>query len=297
MNIPGLYVNRRNLPDAWEKSVLEVWNKGISIKTEYDKPNDPPSKDCTMMIEIDEPLGEPRIHMALPCRLEDLEKYRLEVVEGVHDDWIAPTGSKDPADSKKWIYTYHQRLFEFPVLTEKGLEKINQISKMVDGLAKVPYSRRQQAITWKPDFDPSHDDPPCLQRLWGRLLKGETEVWFFNMNTHWRSRDAYKAAYMNMFALTSLQEKIAKEIGEKMGEEVLVGRYVDVSDSYHVYGSYFDAVEGFLKIVERRKFYDPKNKIQSRTATSDDDHVKRAFEIGRAELEKEKATGIKGVRV
>ena len=25
-----------------------------------------------------------------------------------------------------------------------------------------------------------------------------------NMNTHWRSRDAYKAAYMNVFALTDL---------------------------------------------------------------------------------------------
>ena len=61
-----------------------------------------------------------------------------------------------------------------------------------------------------------------------------------NLNTHWRSRDGYKAWFMNAFALTDLQRIVAEEISEKLGDEVSVGRYVDISDSFHIYGSYFD---------------------------------------------------------
>jgi thymidylate synthase len=31
---------------------------------------------------------------------------------------------------------------------------------------------------------------------------------------------------------------------------------VDISDSYHIYGSYFTEFEGFLNLVEKRSFAD-----------------------------------------
>jgi thymidylate synthase len=74
------------------------------------------------------------------------------------------------------------------------------------------------------------------------------------MNAHWRSRDAYKAAYMNVFALTELQRVIAGRIAVNIGRPVRVGRYADLVDSFHIYGSYFHEFEGFLKMVERRTF-------------------------------------------
>ena len=43
-NIPVLTVYASCLPEAWEKAVLAVWDHGIDIKTEYDKPSDPPAK-------------------------------------------------------------------------------------------------------------------------------------------------------------------------------------------------------------------------------------------------------------
>ena len=76
------------------------------------------------------------------------------------------------------------------------------------------------------------------------------------MNTHWRSRDAYKAAFMNAFALTDLQRRIAGKIAERTGRPVRVGRYADISDSFHVYGSYFGEFRGFLSLVEKRSFED-----------------------------------------
>ena len=82
------------MPDTWERAVMITWEKGLVIKTEYDKPNDPPSRDCTMVMVVKRPMDEPRIHRAFPAGLEDLEVYRQEVVEGVHDHWINPEEGK-----------------------------------------------------------------------------------------------------------------------------------------------------------------------------------------------------------
>jgi thymidylate synthase len=243
--IPTLSVLGKTLPEAWEKAVLACWEKGVAIQTEYDRPGDPPSKDCTMMWVVEDPFMEPRIHRAFPGGLEDLEIYRQEVVDGVHDHWIAP-------EEGKWTYTYHKRLFAYEI---EGAA-IDQINYIVDKLSQAGHSRRAQAITWNPKHDPPTYDPPCLQRIWCRLLPDDKDGLVLNMNTHWRSRDAYKAAYMNVFALTDLQRVIAGRISEKTGRPVLVGRYADLVDSFHIYGSYFEEFKGFLTLIEKRSFKD-----------------------------------------
>jgi len=243
--IPTLFVYGKTLPEAWEKAVLACWEKGAAIRTEYDKPGDPPSKDCTMMWVTEQPFLEPRLHRAFPGGLEDLEIYRQEVVAGVHDHWIAP-------EEGKWTYTYHKRLFAYEI---EG-ETIDQIDYITEKLSRAGHSRRAQAITWNPKLDPPTYDPPCLQRVWCRLLADEKGTLILNMNTHWRSRDAYKAAYMNVFALTDLQRAIAEKVGSKMGRPVRVGRYADLVDSFHIYGSYFNEFQGFLNLVQKRSFED-----------------------------------------
>ncbi|MFH1868304.1 MAG: thymidylate synthase [Candidatus Omnitrophota bacterium] len=240
--IPVLLVEKDTLPAAWEEAVKMTWEKGISIKTEYDKPQDPPSKDATMVMVIRDPFQEPRIHRAFPGGLEDLETYRQEVVDGVHDHWIAP-------DEGKWTYTYHQRLFSYHI---EG-DFIDQMDYVVNKLCESGYSRRAQAITWNPKTDPSTDDPPCLQRVWFRLYESEKGV-LLNMNTHWRSRDAFKASFMNIFALTDLQRLVAEKISKNINQRVSVGRYVDITDSFHIYGSYYDEFKGFLDTIGKRDF-------------------------------------------
>ena len=105
-----------------------------------------------------------------------------------------------------------------------------------------------------PTADPATDDPPCLQRIWCRLLANDAGELTLNMNTHWRSRDLYKAWFMNVYALTDLQRTIAEGIARKRGEPVRVGRYVDISDSLHIYGSYFDEVEPEIEKMRRSPF-------------------------------------------
>jgi thymidylate synthase len=273
--MPVLLVTGKGIAETWEKSVNTLWKNGIKIKTEYDKPKDPPSIDATMIMVVSEPLSEPRIHLSIPSMFKDLEKYKQEVIEGVHDHWIDPK-------SGKWTYTYHQRLFKYP--TQEGF--IDQIDYLINKLSSVPYTRRAQAITWNPMLDPSTDDPPCLQRIWLRCTEEDDQL-KLNMNTHWRSRDAYKAAFMNIFALTELQKKIASMLSNKIKKAVEVGQYTDISDSYHIYGSYLDDFNGrFLKAMEIREFYS-ENIRNSRTIVSTHPIVLKEFEQGKMELKKE----------
>jgi thymidylate synthase len=74
------------------------------------------------------------------------------------------------------------------------------------------------------------------------------------MNAHMRSNDAYKAAFMNMYAFTELQAELARRLSARLGREVAVGQYTHIADSFHIYGSYFADFEGFLKTLERRSF-------------------------------------------
>lgn len=253
--IPLLCVRGRTLAAAWERAVVETWRSGAALRTQYDKAGDPPSRDATVVIEVAEPLGEPRLHRSFPAGLEELEIYVQEVVWGVHDSWIRP-------EEGKWSYTYHQRLFAYDVIDDfkdapRGgpFGAVDQVGAMVEELAACGYTRRAQAITWMPTVDLGHAEPPCLQRVWCRLVEVEGEAPRLVMNTHWRSRDGYKAAFMNMVALTTLQAEIARRVGERLGRAVALGRYVDISDSFHIYGSYFREIENnFLTLMKARPF-------------------------------------------
>ncbi len=123
------------------------------------------------------------------------------------------------------------------------------------------------------------DDPPCLQRIWCRISEEPDGALALNMNSHWRSRDAYKAAFMNIFALTDLQRTIAERISRIIKKEITVGRYVDITDSFHIYGSYYNEFQNFLNLVSKRKF-------QDRTWTTD--FAKSFFEEANKKLMAEK---------
>ncbi len=252
-SIPVLAVRGRGLAEAWELSLLALYAHGEEIRTEYDRVNeagestDPPSLDCSMRLVVEAPLSEPFIHRSIPGGLEDLEEYRQEVIHGIKDHWRR--NPEDP-DDHRWEYTYHERMCAYRV---PGGEAMDQIEAAVEGLSKSPYSRRQQAVIWKVWEDTGIGDPACMQSLWFRILPDEDDVWRLNMNVRFRSRDAYDAAYMNCFALIHLMEDVARRVSERAGRPVLPGRYVDESDSYHIYGHRLEDFENrFLKLVENR---------------------------------------------
>lgn len=310
MKLPVIMIEGEGVAEVWEKSLVALWEKGAENKTEYDKAIDPPSKDATMIMAVNQPFSQPRIHLAFPGGMEDLEKYRQEIVFGIHDHWINP-------EEGKWTYTYHDRLFNYhlpqnPKETVHSVKSrsplcdhtsrryvgatsngVNQVEKLIEKLSATHYSRRAQAITWIPFCDTNADDPPCLQRIWCRIFEENSELYLV-MNTHWRSRDAYRAAFMNLFGITELQKYIAEEISKKINKKVNVGRYVDISDSYHIYGeSFSDFKNRFLNLLNKREFYNLE-RSKSRTIRSDDPVAVEGFGYGKKLLEMEKQTGTKG---
>lgn len=246
--IPILHVEADCIARAWEESLIALHGKGCSIKTQYDKPEDPPSKDATMIITIIDPLKEPMIHKDFPGGPEDLQEYVMEVCEGIKDHLIRDPN--DPEDTR-WEYTYHARLFAYEVPTLKPFDQIEMLCRK---LAETPYTRRAQAITWKVWEDNKFYDPSCMQSIWCRITEEDGEP-ILNMNVRFRSNDAYKAAFMNIFALVQLQKRITERISEISGKAVNVGRYCHMVDSYHLYGSYFQEFEKrFLRALESRSF-------------------------------------------
>jgi thymidylate synthase len=285
-NSPGghaIYICGENLAEAWEKSIVQLYHRGKHMPTQYDKPGDPPSITANIMIEVINPLAEPRIHRCFPGGITDLEAYRQEVVDGIHDHWV------NPAEGK-WEYTYHQRLFDYDVpeysptgfvVEDDGWRHINQIQYCIDAIKECPHTRRAIAVTWKPWEDAGIHDPACLQNVWFSVIDGKLD-----MVAQMRSNDAFKAAFMNMYSFTDLQRYVAEQTGFE------VGTYTHLANSYHIYGAYMKEIEGFFKTLANRTF-------EERTYRTDDPLIIELISEAREQIiesiRREKETGLKGL--
>jgi len=228
--VMGVVIKARTISECWAKAVLECWNRGPEVPTEYGGM----SKELQgLLVLVEKPFDEPRIHSGdINIAIKgSLEKYYDEVLRGTLD-WAVKEG--------KIHYTYHERLFNYP---SKG---VAQIDYMLKKLQKAPFSRRAQAIVWHPKRDMWVDSPPCLQRVWC-TVRDEKLV----MHTTWRSRDIFRAMHMNMLALTELQRMMAEQLN------IAIGPYLDFSNSAHIYEKTYEDVKRFLKVLRKRSNRSP----------------------------------------
>ncbi|KKN12416.1 hypothetical protein LCGC14_1016710 [marine sediment metagenome] len=246
-------ISKHTVGEAWLESLIKVINNGNLIKTEYDKKDDPPSFDATVMINVKYPLSKPIKRngkiLTIKSKFGNIYKvygsiadiyligsiqsgYIEEIVEGVNDYLIQESETSYP-------YSYHDRIFNYSAYSEEDIKhvsswfskincimpRVNQMDYIIKKLKQSGYSRRAQAITWRPYTDPYREDGPCLQRLWCRIIDNKLV-----MTTTWRSRDLFKAWEANVNGMIQLQKIIAKEL------KVEVGNYIDISNSLHIYG-------------------------------------------------------------
>ncbi len=271
-NIPVLHVADTGLAAAYEKALIALHENGIPFRTQYDKPGAPPSLDCTMDLTILDPLAEPLIHKAFPGGIEDLREYVMEV-QGAKDHWVK--NMDDPQDTR-WEYTYHGRLARYGTWQESGKRVgpfgVNQIQAVIEKLAKQPFTRQAQMITWMPNLDLDCYDPPCLQSLWYRLLE-EDGVYWLNCNVRFRSNDAWGASFMNMFGFIMFnKEVIAASLQERTGKTVKLGRLNWHADSYHIYGK--DIADANARLFDRLA----NTSFQDRTYRFDDPMIHEMYD-------------------
>ena len=240
-SIPVITVSANSLAESYEAALVALYKGGTRFKTQYDKPGDPLSLDCTLNLTINEPESDPMVHMAFPGGIEELKEYVLEL-KGFKDHWVK---NMNDENDTHWEYTYHGRLKNYGVWkelvdgvsSEVGPFKVDQIESVIDKLCKQPFTRQAQMITWMPNLDTDCYDPPCLQSLWYRILEDDEGVYWLNCNIRFRSNDAWGASFMNMFGFIQFnKEVIAAEIEKRTGKTVKLGRLNWQADSYHIYG-------------------------------------------------------------
>jgi len=311
------FISKNNIRDAWLSAVGQVLYNGDDIKTEYDKPEDHPSKskDATVLIEVKEPLSSPimRNDKILKIKSKYGNSYKIygcmadtyligsiqsgyieEILDGVNDHFIHDSGVSFPYSYHDRVFNYtpfaledtihkyydvkfvdgeivkkHQKLIQAEKLRttedtviwklKEGVEfeldkkisdklgtdtipigilnfpRINQIEYIIQKLKEKPYSRRAQAITWRPLVDPYHLDPPCLQRIYMRIIEGK-----LIMQTTWRSRDLFRAWEANVNGMVRIQKYVADQLRVEMGH------YLDFSNSLHIYGNTISEVKDML---------------------------------------------------
>jgi len=246
--LPVLLVEAKTLAEAWIKTLKAVWENGKYMPNHYEEE---PSKEASVIVNVTDPLSEPRIHQAdafaLKCCKLDGGSYIKEVLEGSIDHKV---------DEGSLSYTYHRRLWNWgktvlkhsEILKKLGLpyaefeEGINQIEYLIQKAKEEPISRKLQVITWIPWKDLKISGAPCLQRLWFRIVNNRSLI----METTWRSRDLFKAFSSNTQAMVELGKMIADRLNLKLVQ------YVDFSNSLHIYASDFEEVQKIFTIMEKR---------------------------------------------
>lgn len=262
-SIPVLHVRGRSLAEAYEAALVALRREGTRFKTQYDKPEDPPSLDATLNLVIEDPLADPMIHKAFPGGFADLREYVYEL-EGRKDGWVKAIN--DPADTR-WEYTYHGRLQNYGQWKERapdgtagfgGPFRVDQIEYVIAKLARQPFTRQAQMITWMPNLDLDCYDPPCLQSLWYRILEDDDGVQWLNTNIRFRSNDAWGASFMNMFGFIQFsQQVVAAAVQERTGKPTRLARMNWQADSYHIYGKDLEQAEQRLfRRIETTPFAD-----------------------------------------
>jgi thymidylate synthase (methanogen type) len=267
--LPILFVEAETCGEAWEKAVEVVWYKGLEIEQHY---SDEFSKEASVLINVKNPLNEPRfsrkdfvsvsMFMTGPDKKKPYreKQYVRDLLDGEMDHRVL-----EGIES----YTYHERLYRWGLVNPKHIELlqekkkplikiydstnqrefemdegINQLEMLIEKALDEPISRKLQVTTWEPHKDLVISGAPCLQRVWVRIIDKKYMV----LETHWRSRDLYKAWGANSVGFT----EVGKWLAERLDLEFV--QYVDFSNSLHIYKSDYDQVARHFEIIEKREF-------------------------------------------
>ncbi len=176
-------------------------------------------KEITVIMKVLNPLQEPMLSKCGIFGPRELEQYRQEMLYGILDFEV---------ERGNWQYTYHQRMAEW----KQGV---------VDELKRDPASRRAVIAIRDNKADMKSGDPACLQTLQYMIRDGKLHCWVM-----FRSNDAVKACFMNMFALVMLQKEFADALG------VPVGSYTHIATSWHCYPQDVDMLHAFVKNINTR---------------------------------------------
>jgi len=154
-----IFISKDNVRDAWLSALSQVLFTGDDIKTEYDKPEEPPSKDATVLIEIKNPMSNPikRGDKIIKIKSKYGNSYEVygnmadifligsiqsgyieEIMEGTNDHYIWDSSHSFP-------YSYHDRIYNYSAFSLEDTPKKDYKIKLVDSEKVMSHEKLKQA--------------------------------------------------------------------------------------------------------------------------------------------------------
>jgi thymidylate synthase len=209
-------------PDAWYKTVAEIWKNGDLFQVRYG------SECCltrklNLSIEILHPENRPLLDDNAPYDMKYVQSYALKYL------WSGEIEDE--------IYTYGSRL----------RKPVDQMEESIRRYLEEPNDRQVTMVIRTPEdirkeIGNRKHEPPCLSLI-------DTEI--FENRLHWtcyfRSWDAYAGLPANIAGIQLLKEAMVSDINErgKMNLE-LGGKLIFHSKNCHIYERQFSMVESLL---------------------------------------------------
>ena len=211
-----IFIKGRNLTEAYHFALTELETKGSILDCcDWNQKQ----KECAMTIHIEQPLEEPRISKLIIGGAYDLQRYVMELVDGILDFKI----------NAGWDYTYHDRFSRY-------------LSFVTGELKRNKDSRRAVISIRDNETDSRTTDPACMQSIQYFIRDNRLDCMVL-----FRSNDLPEAFFFNAFGLIMLQEKIAGELG------VPAGTYTHRSNSMHCYEKDFQLLKNYVKAIGEKQ--------------------------------------------
>lgn len=201
-----IYVCEKTLPEAYHKALIALYDATCVYKT----------LEISLTMKVREPFLEPRISRCWIGGPKELEQYREEMVDGILDFEV---------NAGLWHYTYHRRFEKW-------------IPGVINELKNNPNSRRASISVRDNSKDDGNANPACLQNIQFMIRNNKLDMFVL-----FRSNDSVRASFMNAFALTELQKRIADELN------ISVGEYTHRANSYHVYPECCQTLDNYAKRI------------------------------------------------
>lgn len=209
-------------PDAWYKSLAEIWKNGDQFEVKYGSEHSI-TKKLNLTIEITHPENRPLVGNEAPCDMKYVQWYTLKYL------W------SDVIEDES--YTYGSRL----------RKPVDQIEELVKRYLKEQNDRQVTLVIRLPEdirknIKSKKHEPPCLSLI-------DTEI--FNRKLHltcyFRSWDAYAGLSANIAGVQLLNEAIVSEINERGRLFLKTGKLIFHSKNCHIYQRQFSLVQNLLE--------------------------------------------------
>jgi len=214
-----IFVKGRTLPEAYHQALVELEASGTLLDcSDWNQKQ----KECAMTVYVGEPLAEPRISRLIIGGAYDLQRYLMELLDGVLDFRIG----------NGWDYTYHDRYAKY-------------IPFVIEELQRNRESRRAVISIRDNEVDSKNSDAACLQSIQFFIRNDKLDCMVL-----FRSNDLPEAFFFNAFGLIMLQQRIASALN------VQAGTYTHRSNSMHCYEKDFPLMTNYVKAITEKKIED-----------------------------------------